>query len=329
VFRPFVSIIVPCFNAEPWLAEALESALAQSWVEKELILVDDGSTDDSLRVATNFENRGVIVLRQENRGASAARNAAMRIAKGDFVQFLDADDVLAADKIARQIHALNKKGTANVAAGEWAHFENDWRFANFVPEAIWGDFQSVDWLVTSWGGGGMMHPAAWLTPREILDRAGAWNESISLDDDGEYFCRVLLASEGVHFVPKARSYYRRHAGKRLSGSRGLDAAKSAYLACQLRDSALLAHEDSARTRRAVAQLYYRFAWDHYPEGKSWVSNALARSRALDPDIRMAQGGSREQLMARCLGWKAARRLQKASLPFRRMLDEVVGGLRPE
>jgi glycosyltransferase involved in cell wall biosynthesis len=70
---PLVSIIVPCHNAAPWLAETLESVLDQTWTEKEIVLVDDGSTDDSLTIARSFAPRGVCVLVQSNRGAAAAR----------------------------------------------------------------------------------------------------------------------------------------------------------------------------------------------------------------------------------------------------------------
>jgi glycosyltransferase involved in cell wall biosynthesis len=80
---PLVSIIIPCRNAAPWLAETLESALGQTWQAKEILLVDNGSTDDSLAIARTFERRGVQVLLQSNRGAAAARNTGLRAARGD------------------------------------------------------------------------------------------------------------------------------------------------------------------------------------------------------------------------------------------------------
>jgi hypothetical protein len=103
-----ISIIIPCFNAEKYAGEAIESALAQTWPNKEVIVIDDGSMDDSLAVIKSFGNR----IRWEtgsNRGASAARNQGIRLARGEYVQFLDADDVLCPGKIERQLQVMGER----------------------------------------------------------------------------------------------------------------------------------------------------------------------------------------------------------------------------
>src|SRR5215470_4845923 len=120
-----VSIIIPCFNAERWLAETLRSALAQSGINREIILVDDGSTDQSREIAAQFTAQGVHVIDQANRGASAARNAGLRAAKGKWIQFLDADDLLGPEKLARQVAALERAGEDVLAAGPWGRFTKD------------------------------------------------------------------------------------------------------------------------------------------------------------------------------------------------------------
>ena len=91
--QPLVSILIPCYNSEKWLAETLESALAQTWQNKEIIVVDDGSSDGSLSIAQKFSSSKVAVISQKNRGASSARNLALGKAQGDFIQYLDADDL--------------------------------------------------------------------------------------------------------------------------------------------------------------------------------------------------------------------------------------------
>ena len=121
--KPLVSILIPAYNAEQWLAETLQSALAQTWQNKEIIVVNDGSTDCSASVARQFESCGVKVISQENKGASAARNRAFQEAKGDFIQYLDADDLLAPDKIERQVQLLGNEENYNcVTSGEWGRF---------------------------------------------------------------------------------------------------------------------------------------------------------------------------------------------------------------
>ena len=94
---PLVSIVIPCYNAERYVGEAIESALDQTYPHKEVIVIDDGSTDSSLEVIRSFGNH----LRWEtapNRGGSAARNRGLELARGELIQFLDADDLLHARK---------------------------------------------------------------------------------------------------------------------------------------------------------------------------------------------------------------------------------------
>ena len=99
---PLVSIIIPCYNAEKYVGEAIESALAQTYPNKEVIVIDDGSTDGSLQVIKSFGDR----IRWEtgpNRGGSAARNRGIELARGELIQFLDADDLLHPQKLERQV----------------------------------------------------------------------------------------------------------------------------------------------------------------------------------------------------------------------------------
>ncbi|RRJ96675.1 glycosyltransferase family 2 protein [Opitutaceae bacterium TAV4] len=160
-----VSILIPCHNAARWLGATLDSALAQTWPRCEIIVIDDGSTDDSPRLAASYANRGVQLLRQPQRGAAAARNATLNRARGDYLQFLDADDLLAPEKIASQITRLAAAPAGSVASAAWTRFRDDPSISQFIPEPVWCDALPLDWLVLSWSGGGMMHPAAWLVPR--------------------------------------------------------------------------------------------------------------------------------------------------------------------
>jgi glycosyltransferase involved in cell wall biosynthesis len=113
---PRASIIIPCRDGAAWLGEAIESCLGQSWPNLQIVVVDNGSTDGSLDLAKRYEARGITVLTCERAGASAARNAGLKHADGDLIQFLDADDILDADKIRRQVERLNAAPAASVAA---------------------------------------------------------------------------------------------------------------------------------------------------------------------------------------------------------------------
>lgn len=304
-----VTILIPCYNAEGYLDAALESAFRQTWPAVEIILINDGSSDNSLKIAHPYVARGLTVIDQPNRGASAARNAGLKVARGDFIQYLDADDLLAPDKIELQMNALALAPAGSLATASWGSFENDPTRAHFNPEPIWADFDPINWLTCSWGGGGMMHPAAWLTPRRVAEEAGPWDESLSLDDDGEYFCRIILRSTGVRFVHSARSYYRSHAGSRLSASSGEIAARSSFTSCLSKEKQLLGAENSDRTRRACAQNYARFAWEQLAAAPELASAAEARWRQLDPHTRIPPASRFHEFAVRLFGWRATRRLQ--------------------
>ena len=313
--KPLVSILVPCYNAEKWLAETLESALAQTWKNTEIIVVDDGSTDGSLAIAQSFKVKGIKVISQTNRGASAARNRALKEAQGDFIQYLDADDLLAPDKIERQVSLLEKNDEEYIAAGEWARFYQADTEARFISQPLWADMSPIDWLLCALEGHWMMHPAAWLVPRQIAEQAGPWNEALSLNDDGEYFCRVVLASQGIKFCWGSKSYYRSGNSTSLSGTKTRQAWESAFLALTLETQNLLKIEDSPRTRHACATVFQRFIYEIYPHFPDLRSKAEAKVKQFGGSDLTPTGGLMYNLLSSLVGWKQAKRIQNFAYQY--------------
>lgn len=308
--KSLVSILIPAYNAEKWIAKTLESALAQT-LSKEIIVVDDGSTDNTLAIAKKFESPLVKVNSQENRGASTARNHAFKEAQGDFIQYLDADDLLAPDKIERQIKLLSREGNSDcVAAAEWSRFYTTPSKALFIPQPLWADMSPLEWLVCAWEGSWMMHPAAWLVPRKIAEQAGPWNETLSLNDDGEYFFRVVLASIGVKFCHGAKSFYRSGISNSLSGSKSHHARESAFNSLELCANYLLARENSPRTRHVCATVFQRFIYEVYPEVPDLWKKAEAKVQQLGGSDVKLYGGPMFQLLSSAVGWKQAKQIQK-------------------
>lgn len=306
---PLVSIVIPCYNAGPWLRDAIASIRAQTWRSYEIILVDDGSSDGSGALADTLEATDMAVLHQENLGQCAALNAGLRHAQGDYYQYLDADDFLAPDKIAIQLKRLGELPPKWIASCEWARFDDDPSEAVFAPEAVWRDLPPVQWLTTSWSGGGMMHGAAWLCPREVIAAAGPWDESLTLINDLEYFTRLLLASDGVAFCPGARTYYRSNVAGSLSRRTSRSAWESAFRATELSSSALIARENSESVRSACAINLQRLVHSAYPDAVDLVSRAEKRIADLGGSALKPGGGPVFQKLTQILGWKAARRAQ--------------------
>ena len=308
---PLVSIIVPCFNAERWLGITLESALAQTWPNKEIIVINDGSSDGSLALARTFEPRGVKVIDQRNQGAAAARNTGIRASTGAFLQFLDAEDLLSPGKLSAQIELLSHCAPSRVASCRWGRFEIDRDQARFVDDAVYRDFTAIDFLVLAGETGAMMHPSAWLVPVDVAQRAGPWDESLSLNDDGEYFARVALASSGLAYCDEqgARSFYRSGLAGSLSQQRGEKARRSQFRSLELITRKLLAAEDSARTRMACAGYWRRFVHDFYPFPPELIQRAESEVRRLGEDVGRPTMGPRTAALSAIIGWKNVWRLK--------------------
>jgi len=308
--KPLVSILIPAYNAEQYLAETLDSALAQTWDNLEVIVVDDSSKDNTLAIAQQYESKIVKVIHQSNQGQSASENRALEAAQGDFIQYLDADDLLAPDKIDRQIQCLGDRNSPYVAAGEWARFYHTPSEARFTPQALWADFPPTDWLIAAWEGSYMMHGAAWLIPRSISDRAGGWNADLSLINDFEYFSRILLASEGVKFCWGAKTYYRSGSSSNLSGTKSYTAWKSAVLSMKLGTQHLLSVEDSSRTRRACANALQGLLYTLYPDAPDLRQDLEQQIQQLGGSDLALPGGPALQILSRLIGWQRAKHLQK-------------------
>ena len=173
VMKPLVSILIPAYNAEPFIADTIKSALAQTWPEKEIVVVDDGSTDNTLSIAMKFASVGITVVTQKNQGASAARNKAFSLCHGEYVQWLDADDLLARDKISKQMETVAQIPNKRVLfSSEWGRFMFRVSRTKFISTSLWADLSPLGWLLRKMGQNLHMQPATWLVSRELTEAAG-------------------------------------------------------------------------------------------------------------------------------------------------------------
>jgi glycosyltransferase involved in cell wall biosynthesis len=307
---PLVSILVPCHNAAPWLRDTLESALAQTWRPLEVILVDDGSTDGSAAILREFDAPELTVLHRPARGAAAARNTALAAAHGQYVRFLDADDLLAPDATARQVAAMAGRIDCVALAAQWKFFETP-ATAWAGPAALHRETDPVAWLCAAWTGVHGVHPAAWLVPATLARSVGPWDEHLTLNDDGEYFTRVLLASSGVVHVPEATTYYRVPRPGSLAWRRGTEAWESLARSIERATGHLLAVENSPRTRLAAASAWQEFVFTVYPESPELVARAEAALSPLGGYTRRPAGSLAFRLVAALAGWRLALRWRRA------------------
>ena len=308
---PLVSICIPCHNAERYVGAALDSALAQTWPNMEIVVVDDGSTDGSGEILAYYERPGVKILSQVNRGQCAAANLAFRECSGDYIKFFDADDLLSPDFITKQMARLDGRTDA-VASAEWGRFYDD-DLSGFkqTPQSVWRDMEATDWLVEAWADARpMMQCALWMIPRQVLERSGGWDESLSLDNDFEFFARVLCQSDEVLFTTGATLYYRSGVAGSLSGQTNRKAVESAYHSLLKGTGQLLDRRNDHAAKRSCANVIQNFIYTYYPSHKDLIYQMKRRVRELGGSDLEPEGPPKYQFLRQWTGWRLAKRIQR-------------------
>jgi glycosyltransferase involved in cell wall biosynthesis len=309
--KPLVSILIPANQAEEWIASTLESAIGQTWPRKEIIVVDDGSRDRTLEVARRFCSKQVAVVSTHNQGAAAARNHALRLSQGEYIQWLDADDLLAPDKIERQLEAVGEAGDRGVLlSSPWAPFYYRTCRAQFVCNSLCQDLSPVEWLLRKMGENLHMQTATWLTSRHLTETAGPWDTRLLSDDDGEYFCRVLLASQGTRFVPETGVFYRVTGCNRLSSIGNSDRKKNAMvLSMKLHIQYLRSLEESKRVRDACMTYMQTWYDNFYPERSDLCAELQGIAAQLRGHLEVPRLRWKYAWIKPLLGWKTAKLIQ--------------------
>lgn len=229
--RPLISVIVPVYNVEPYLEKCVSSITGQTYRNLEIILVDDGSVDRGGQMCDKFaaQDGRIVVIHQQNRGLSAARNAALDVAHGEFIGFVDSDDWIEPDMYERLYEALSRAG-ADIAACGWQVHEND-KTRFFRPdEQVLPPFDAIKLLITDPGKIGM---CVW----NKLYKTHLFSQlrfPVNRNYEDECVMPVLLDSACKTVIFKAAEYhYVRRVGsitKSPYSSKSLDAVFAAHTA---------------------------------------------------------------------------------------------------
>jgi glycosyltransferase involved in cell wall biosynthesis len=251
-----VTVIIPAYNQASYLGQAVQSALAQTHRDLEVIVVDDGSTDDTALVAQAFADTRVRYIYQENRGLSSARNAGLREASGVFISFLDSDDQFLPHKLELLLAELERHPEAGLAAGQAIPVDQDGQpigkvFDKGLPA------ERAQWLL-----GNPLHVGSVLLRREWQERVGFFDESLRSYEDWDLWLRLARARCPMRWVARPVSLYRFHPTQMTRDGRQMTTATFAVLDKVLSDPTLPADwrhlEDLAFSNahlRATAQAY--------------------------------------------------------------------------
>jgi glycosyltransferase involved in cell wall biosynthesis len=197
-----VSCIIAVYNGRQYLAEAIESLLAQSRPMDEIVVVDDGSTDDSADIAARFGSP-VVVVRQKNAGQSAARNHGVRASRGDLLSFLDADDLVHPRKIERQLERFKASPDLMLIAG---YAQNFWSPEIPADQQQLAGWQTLTHSDKPWPD----FIATWLFKREVWQRIGEFDEGRRFAEDSDWHDRVVYSGMPVETMPAVLARRRLH-----------------------------------------------------------------------------------------------------------------------
>jgi hypothetical protein len=270
---PSVSVVIPCYNTENWIAHSIQSVLDQHNVTVEIIVVDDGSTDKSLEIIKSFGDR-VRWKTGPNQGACRARNCGLELASGEFILFLDADDYIEPDSLAEWVA---RGSHADLVFGPSAYETARGRTLIKPPSPE----VSSHSMVCQWLRGQFVPSCSVLWRRSFLNGIGGWDPGALRNQDGEVTLRGLLKGARVGVAQRGLGVYvgHEHAG-RVSKRSGRE-----ILASQLSSFenlwGLAQQEGQGGTQKDFARSFYRIAYEAFASGIDDIGYvALSRARQM-------------------------------------------------
>ena len=290
-----VSVIIPTYNCAQYIGVAVESVLAQTFADYELIVVDDGSTDETGDVLKQYEGR-LTLIRQENQERSAARNTGIRASAGQYIAFLDSDDIWQPDKLERQVAILDQHPEVVLTYCQASYVDTEGRPIRFVGESASGESGtevvvsdlSRDLLLGNVISGGCSTP---IVRREALDEVGFFDETLCYPEDWDLWVR--LSKKGPFaYVPRPLARYRVYGWHKvltIEASERLVAQHLEVIERGLAGSHSVTDEQARLRAQAVATVYMRAALANLQLGRPLPGRAfLEKALAADPGLTERQ-----------------------------------------
>lgn len=288
----------------------MDSLLTQSYPNIEIIVVNDGSTDDSEKIILSFTDSRLKYFKQTNKGQCAALNFGFSKSNGIFIKFYDADDILQPNVIEGQVESLAFMKNDCLSFIEWRRFYNNELPSSIDesnPHTIHKDCFPIDYI--TWKKQTpMVQCGLWLIPRQLLYKTGLWDERLSLINDTEFFSRIMSHVQHLKFSDKGVTFYRTNVNEgSLSKDLSKKGIKSAILSIDLTAKWLLNIENSERIKRIIVQSYVMIIEWAFPHKKKLAGVIERRLNQFPKEyIVHTKSGKVYNLVMRVFGWKIAK-----------------------
>lgn len=308
---PLVSVLIPCYNAEAWVRQSVESALNQTYPNKEVIVVDDGSTDGSLAALREFGN-SIQLETGPNRGGNAARNRLLALSRGKWLSYLDADDYLLPDKIKRQVEFILVNPNLDVVYSPFiirVESEGSER-ENPIPEK-----NDVVANYLSWG---PFSTNSVLLRRASIAEIGGWKESQKVCQEHELLARMLINGCQFGLLDIAGSVYRFHGSHTVSfKSRDATIRQRMLLTDRMADYLATTGQLSGKRRGMVARARFEAARSMYRVDRAYARKLMRQAIASGPIPSSPAAPRSYRVAQRLLGFDMAEqiaRIKRALVP---------------
>lgn len=273
-------------------------------------MVDDGSTDASHAAMSSIADPRLAIIKQENKGASIARNNAFAASSGSYVMYFDADDIMHPNHL-ESLLARAEEDPSFIAFSPWVRFKGNSFPDHFEIRPSQRDLSGPDWLGTEWiDGQHMMQSAMFLIPRSFILAHGGWDNRLTLNDDFEFFGRILSRAKMLVYAPHAGLFYRSGVMNSLSARRSPAAILSAVRSITAGVSYLLEQSDSDQSRLACANCLQSVIYQMYPSYPKYRRTLASQIKKLGGSNLRPDGPPGFQTLRPLLGWRAARLIQK-------------------
>ncbi|MBE9034929.1 glycosyltransferase family 2 protein [aff. Roholtiella sp. LEGE 12411] len=317
--QKIVSVIIPCFNAEKWLAEAINSCLEQTYSNIEIIVIDDGSTDNCLEIIRSYGDK-VIWQSLPHKGGNYARNRGFDLSKGDYIQYLDADDYILPEKIERQVRFLEETG-ADVVYGDWRHRRHLLDGSSVMEDIETSEAHAdiLASLLANW----WVALAALLYKRTAVKNSAGWDETLTAAQDRDFFLSVVMNEAKVVYQPGCYSIYRRYGSVTVSTSSKNRWLKSHYLVLEKVEKQLFEmNKLSIKYRHALAKSYFELARESLFVDYSQYLIFLEEALVLFPEFKTNSKRAAYKVVQNILGFRQTERIACRALCVKKLVNSL-------
>jgi glycosyltransferase involved in cell wall biosynthesis len=317
-----ISVIIPVYNSELYIENAIMSVLNQSYSNFELIVIDDGSTDSSAYIVEQIKDSRLRFFKKSNEGQCKTSNFGLSKSKGNYIKFLDADDFIDKHHLKMMLDVAIKNdsfGSSNMLyLCKWQRFSSNgflWPIQN-RPE--WCDSSPTDFIEKAIGNGpDMLSAWQWLIPKEILQLSGGWNEELGLGNDFEFSIRLILSSNGIRFCNESIVYYRSDLKNNMSSNNDIKTILSVLKASRISINRILSLNNNASLKRVCADKLKIWLITYYPYiEKRLIKEVEEEIYNLGGSCVYPNWGRRLLILSNFFGWKITRLIQHYYYYFR-------------